>query len=48
MSLSTTVQNCGGQSQACGQQGLRLGMVLIVTTAILFYGAIGALVWHFI
>jgi hypothetical protein len=48
MSLSTSMQNCGDQSQACGHQSLRLGMVSIVITAILFYGAIGALVWHFI
>jgi len=36
------------QTQASNQPDLRLGIVVTVTTAILFYGAIGLLVWRLI
>jgi len=48
MSLSTCVRNCVDERRACDQQSPRLGIVIMVTTAILFYGTIGAILWHFL
>ena len=48
MSRSICVQDGLDKHRAGDQPNPLIGGMLIVITAILFYGAIGALVWHFI
>jgi hypothetical protein len=43
-----TARQVADASPGCEPRDARLGLLAIVASAVLFYGAIGSLIWHFV